>query len=337
MDPQNDQIKNAINPKNNPDISGDFPDSDKKIVEEEFKTSEPTAPLTAANIKDVKYRKVGIRTYRDYASEEIKKGGATLTKMIISERQKEREQKRHSIKNNKNVILTLAAIIFFAIGVGIVILSFILVSQKQAEFREKSSVVIVPEPIIINDFRQEIYIQEPTRAKVVREFTREIDETAIPIGSIKHLYLTEEGPQAKKILMNTTKFFEYIQARASGTFIRSLDENFMYGIYSTVENAPFLILQSNSFVDSYSGILEWEDTLVRDLEGLFGTNYDTFSRSSFEDIVLFNSDVRAILDKQGDPVFGYAFLQDKKTLVIFTNKLSLREIITRIQENSIRQ
>lgn len=337
MDPNQEKRQDPLNPGVDPVNFGVAHEQDKERVETQTKQVEEKAATDSANIKEVKYRKVGIRTYRDYASEELRKGGATLTKMIISEREKEREQKRHSIKNKKNIAVTLVAGVFFVVGAGIVVLSFFLVSQKQAELQEKASIIVVPDPIIINDFRQEIYIQEPTRAKVVREFTREIDETTIPAGAIKHLYITQDNKAGKKELTKTADLFTYLQARPPGVFLRALDSNFMYGIYSTTENSPFFIFKVASYIDGYSGMLDWEDTVVRDMEAVFGKNYDDIARSAFEDIVLYNTDVRAILDVKGEPVFGYAFLQDKATLVIFNNKLTLREIISRMQQNTVRQ
>ena len=337
MDPNQEKQKDPLNPGVDPGNFGVSHEQDKERVETQTKQVEEKAATDSANIKDLKYRKVGIRTYRDYASEELRKGGATLTKMIISEREKQREQKRHSIKNKKNIAVTLAAGVFFMVGTGIVVLSFFLVSQKQAELQEKASIIVVPDPIIINDFRQEIYIQEPTRSKVVREFTREIQETTIPVGAIKHLYITQDNEAGKKELTTTIDLFNYLQAQPSGVFLRTLKSNFMFGIYSSTENSPFFIFKVTSYIDGYSGMLDWEDRLVRDMEAVFGKNYDDIARSAFEDIVLYNTDVRVILDIKGEPVFGYAFLQDKETLVIFNNKLTLREIINRMQQNTVRQ
>ncbi len=285
-----------------------------------------------------KQKKVGIKTYRDYASEELRKGGGSLTKMIIKEREREREQKRHSVKNSKNLLMTFLAILFIVIGIGIVGLSFVLVSQKKAELDEKSSIVITPDPLLINDFRKEIYIPKPTKSKLIRATTDEVEETSIPIGAVKHIYFVEDNSDGFKELIDTTEFMRLLEAKVPGSLYRTLDSNFMYGVHSRADgNSPFMIFKVSSYSTAYSAILTWEASLARDFEDIFNRDFSDTSRFFFEDIVLYNTDVRALLNDQGEVIFGYAFLQDKNTLVIFENKLSLREIITRMQRNTIKQ
>ena len=308
----------------------------KERAVEEVSVRDRAAAQLAQNRKDKAAKKIGIRTYRDYAAEELKKGGGTLTKMIVQEREKEREQKRHSVKNTKNLAVSFLALLFVVAGIGIVTLSFILVSQRQEDAAIKSGFIVVPQPLVQSDFRREVYIPKPTRSNLTRAITKDIDETAIPVGDIKHVYLVQDGSNTPKELVSSQFLFNIIEAKIPGALDRALDPLFMYGTFSSLDISPFIIFTTNSYSNAYAGLLDWERDMVRDLKPLFVDDLGSVA-PNFQDIVVYNTDIRAVLDTQGEIVFGYGFLQDKKTLVVFDNKLALREIITRNQRNTIKQ
>ena len=333
MDPKDIQ-KNI--PPTDADNLGASLEKAKEQVVEEVSLRDKAAAQVAQNRKDKAAKRVGIRTYRDYAAEELKKGGGTLTKMIVQEREKEREQKRHSVKNTKNLAVSFFALLFVIAGIGIVTLSFILVTQRQEAAAIKSGFVVVPQPLVQSDFRKEIYIARPTRSNLTRAITKDIDETAIPVGDIKHVYLVQDGSNTPKELVSTQFLFNIIEAKVPGTLDRALDPLFMYGTYSSIDVSPFIIFTSSSYSNAYAALLDWEKDIVRDLKPLFIDDLDS-TAGNFQDVVVYNTDIRAVLDARGEIVFGYGFLQDKKTLVVFDNKLALREIITRNQRNTIKQ
>jgi len=328
---------NRLAQQTDPDNLGASLEKKKEEKVEEMSARDKAAAQIAEDRKQKAARRVGIRTYRDFAADELKKGGGTLTKMIVQEREKEREQKRHSVKNTKNLAISFLAILFIVAGIGIVALSFILVTQTQNKQEQKDGFIVAPKPLILSDFRKELYIKSPTRSKIVRAVQKDIEDTAIPVGSIKHVYIVQDSEEDPKELLATGSFFRAIESQIPSTLSRALDPIFMYGSYSSVEVAPFLLFTSSSYSNAYSGLLEWEDDMVRDLESLFVADLSDVSRGRFEDLVLYNIDVRALLDSQGEVVFGYGFLQDKRTIVFFDNRLTLREIITRSQKNTIKE
>lgn len=319
------------------DSLGRVAESKKEAMVEATEASFADAEKQKAKRQQKKARKVGIKTYRDYAAEELKKGGGTLTKMIVQERDREREQKRHSPKNTKNILVTALAILFVLAGAGVVVLSFFLVSQKQDEITEKNSFVVNAQPLIISDFRKEIYIDDPTLAKLTRAVDAEVESTTIPVGSIKHVYFVQDGEDVPKELVTAGGLLRDLNTQAPSALLRTFDADFMYGFYSSTEVSPFLLFKVGSFNTAYAGMLEWERTIIQDVDNLFTQDLSDTNRSVFEDIVLYNTDVRVLLDEQGEVIFGYGFLQDKTSLVIFDNRLTLREVITRTQQNTIKQ
>jgi len=323
--------------KIDPEILGSSLEKEKEAVVDQTADQEAAARKYVEERKKKQGRKVGIKTYRDYAAEELKKGGGTLTTMIVQEREKEREQKRHSVKNSKNLLVTFLAVLFVCAGIGIVGVSFVLVKNTQQAAQIRDGFIVAPKPLLSTDFRKELYIPEPNRARITRAVQSDIEETAIPIGSIKHMYLVQDGEDVPKVLTTSGQFFRAMDVQIPGALERAIDPLFMYGSYSSTGISPFLLFTVSSYATAYAELLKWEDDIIRDLEPMFAQDLSSLSRSNFEDLVLYNTDVRAILDNQGEVLFGYGFLQDKKTLVFFDNRLTLREIITRNQRNTIKE
>lgn len=319
------------------EILGKVAEDKKEAVVDQTDAAHSEARRQQAVRQAETQKKVGIKTYRDYAAQELKKGGGTLTRMIIQEREKEREQKRHSVKNTKNIAISFLAVLFVLAGIGIIVLSFILVNRQQEAAEERNSFIVAPSPLVISDFRKELYIAAPSRARIVREVQDEIENTTIPVGSVKHIYFVQDGTNDPKELITASGFMRDMDTQMPETLLRTIEPIFMYGVYSSTEVSPFLIFKVSSYNTAYSGMLEWEDNIVRNLDDLFTQDLSDTSRLVFQDVVLYNTDVRVLLDERGEVLFGYGFLQDKVTLVIFDNRLTLREIITRTQNNTIRQ
>jgi len=279
-------------------------------------------------------KRVGIKTYRDYAAEELKEGGGTLTNLIMKERDREREERRHSAANPRNVVvILLSAIVVFA-AIVIVAFAFIFVSNEAEDVAIRNSFVVAAQPLIFSDFRQEIYFATPSKSKIERAVDQDIRETAIPIGKLKHVYFTQDGAVNPKELVPSTRFVSQFSNLVPQDFVRQLDSRFMYGYYSGTNNSPFLIFSTSNFARAYASMLQWERDLPRELNSLFVADLASYG-TNFQDLVLFNLDTRVLLDQSGNVVFGYTFLQDQKTLVFFETRNTLQEINTRNLRNPI--
>jgi hypothetical protein len=127
-----------------------------------------------------------------------------------------------------------------------------------------------------------------------------------------------------------------IEVDVDPRFYRTAEDQFLLGIYSSTNNSPFLIFKVSSYSAAYADMLAWEGFMGPNLATLFGLTSQDFARVNFNDIVLYNKDVRAILDNSGEVIFGYSFV-DQETLVLFENKLALQEVISRLQNNRLRE
>lgn len=151
-------------------------------------------------------------------------------------------------------------------------------------------------------------------------------------GELKHVVLnTASGEETK--LLSTGDFLAGLESRAPGNLVRALSPLFMYGALG--ENV-FLIMKVDSFENAFSGMLNWERNLSKDLGPLFSTREILIGipeDEGFSDITDRNEDVRALLS-DGVPVLLYAFA-DNETLVITDSIDALRTLLDRLTQEKL--
>lgn len=294
----------------------------------------PTTLGQEGSLSDQVSKRTAIKTYKDYAAESLRKGGGSLTKMIIAEREKKREKHRRSGTNPKNIAMTVLSVVFVVLGLGLVVGAYLLVQTVKED--PLGSEVLSPDPFILHDYRSEVYIASPTRPKIIKEIEEQLDGLSIEIGALKYIYFATDNQFGGKTLMTTQGLLEGLRTKASGSLIRALDDNFMYGVFSAEDNAPFLILKTDNFSTAYAEMLQWERTIGLDIKSLFETDEIDYVRSNFVDVVYYNNDTRAILNSEGESVLAYSFI-NPQTIVIFSDKLALKEVVKRLQKNTVKE
>jgi len=309
----------------------------QKQAQQTAKEMDLTKPNTKAHDPhpERSSKRAAVKTYKDYAAESLRKGGGSLTKMILAEREKERDQNRKSPTNPKNLALGTLATIFVILGIGLVGGTYYLVNFVQNDVARKNGIIVTPNPLVLFDYRAEENISTPTRSRLISASEDQIAETTIEAGALKYIYFTE-SVGGERSLVTAPGFMEYLRAKAPATLYRTMRDNFMYGIYSTTENSPFLMFKVDSFEVAFADMIAWEQQLGQDMGAFLGRDNFNFSQTQFVDRDLYNRDTRLVLDQQGEIVLGYAFI-DRNTLVLFNNKLALRELIQRSQRNTVKQ
>jgi hypothetical protein len=71
-----------------------------------------------------------------------------------------------------------------------------------------------------------------------------------------------------------------------------------------------------------------------DMSEIFGVN-GKYNNQRFQNLNLYNRDVKVILDEEGKIVFGYSFI-DLNTLIFFTNDVAFIKIVKSLQNNKKR-
>jgi hypothetical protein len=289
-----------------------------------------------------------IRTYKEDIADAIREQKASLTSITAA------EQKRfaNSSQEIEDTTQTDFKKIFTIIGGGALIILGIAVIGFFLFFYEKEEVPIENEApsLIFVEKQKKIDITGKNSREILQTLEAERMNTNLSLGQIVQLYTTEKfvniDSEYTKII-TAEEFLTKIQANVSGTFTRSVEPLFMLGIHVFNKNQPFIILKSNSYENSFAGMLDWEESIYNDLFLFMGRNADTESRlptdtetgeiiplkNNFEDKIIQNIDVRALTNVDGNIEFLYAF-PNRQTIIITTNENTLGEIITRL--NSVR-
>jgi hypothetical protein len=123
-------------------------------------------------------------------------------------------------------------------------------------------------------------------------------------------------------------------SRMPDMLARSLAEQYMIGAYFQETPAPFVIFKNTYFQNAFAGMLEWEKDMKNDLIHLIRVSHpDELAgpgqRSTFEDIIISNTDIRTLKNAEGTVILAYAFT-DKDTLVISTEIEVLKILIDRL-------
>lgn len=87
----------------------------------------------------------------------------------------------------------------------------------------------------------------------------------------------------------------------------------------------------DSFENAFAGMLEWEDSIIRDLSPIFDKETVKVDKEDyvFEDVIVSNKDVRAVLNSEGVLEFAY-FIYNDNTLVIVNNETTIQELTRRL-------
>ncbi len=280
-------------------------------------------------VKPRKKRISSIRTYRDFAVDALKSKPTSLANMIIQEKKKQEFKYQHSIKNKKNLGLVFGSVLLVILGILAIALLVFFISKKQEDASEKN-VAIDPQSLIYYDYKIEKSLDGLDRGDVFSVAQKVNDRSNIPVGHIKIFYWTNKNEFGYKKLAKADNFFRILDTRAPHTFFRNLSDHFTTGVLATKDGKwNFMILKMKDFDSSYSAMLSWEKSLLYDIGAFFKVNKKYFSQP-YNDLVPFNKDVRAVLDEEGNLVFGYSFV-DLHTLVIFTDYQQFKYLINTLK------
>jgi hypothetical protein len=165
--------------------------------------------------------------------------------------------------------------------------------------------------------------------------------------------------------LTTQEVLQFLSPNVPDTLLRSVDPQiYLLGIHVYQDNQPFLILKATSYEEAYAAMLAWEPYMQGDLAPFFarippiklsdtppqsvGTSTQAVASTTttttptqfytppaaFVDRIVENQNTRVIQNAAGDILLLWTFL-DRNTLVITTNEVTLREIISRLTNTNI--
>lgn len=282
-----------------------------------------------------------IRTYQSDVEEMLKSGDGSLAKIAVAENEKRVHDEGFSmdptgkpLPDRTRVIIT-ASIVLVLLGL-VTLGAIYFVRNSRATTQQVTSTA--PAPLIATDFLKNININGLTRNQIIRTLTKERDGNVSALASVTGIRLTEGSAENAQTL-TAKNFLEKLETRAPSELVRSLDDNFLFGIQASNPSEPVLIFKTGYYQNAFAGMLSWEKDLREDLGPIFirpepeltaSSSDDVLNRTqNFQDIVVKNRDTRALRDSNGKIIFLYSF-PDKSSIIITTNANTLQEVATRL-------
>lgn len=262
-----------------------------------------------------------IRTYRHDAIEDVEQKKLSVPQIAAAEATR---REKNVIPLRKSSSLSLMPTGIVTIGIAVILL---IAGTFYIQFIKKPdiSVASIPSFISVSDQIPVQLISD--RAVFLVSLSEAGNSARPPNGGVTQLYPSVfvdglETAASTKAVMNV------LDLRAPGSFIRTLDESMMMGVYG-IARSPFIILKAKQFDLAFVGMLEWENNMSADLAPFFGkpvqrtldpnarTN-DQTGRARFIDNTIRNYDVRILFNELGEERILYSFI-DKKTILITTS------------------
>jgi len=275
-----------------------------------------------------------------------------LVKRIIHEEEEHEALKKNlSPSSKKNRVFMFISIVFIALA--FVVLIFLAFSNKNTYIiptaPQVSSIIFTDQ----TDFKE---IGGFTNDQIIETISNQINNTAVKIGGIERIYLTEN----KKII-GFERFITLIKSSLTVNQTSFIDDNFLMGVLNTgikptstegqlipavsgstlsVGKDFFMLLKVRSFTEIFPIMRNWENKMLYDLHGFFGVNMtpetDYLFTKNFEDTIIANKNARILKDKDGQIVLMYIFV-DNTTIIITNSEAATGEVILRLASSQIKK
>jgi hypothetical protein len=296
-----------------------------------------------------------IRTYKSDVAEAVKYQKKSLAQIALAEKKRMREREK-TTKERKPLPRKRVNIATFFITIGLIIvftsggtflyhlnktsllskLSFKIPTIKIPKKEHSNKTVILVKPLISSETEKGFSLQEMNDIEILNAIQDEVRNTENKNG-IKNIYFTdivsveEEGVvKQTKTVAGVDKFLSVWKHNMPGILSRSLNNEFMIGIYSITKggNVPFLVFTTNSYEQTFAGMFKWESFLMNDFYSLFGGETLENFETKFHDKIIDGKDTRVLTGTDNETIFLYSFV-DKNTVVITTNEETFGKIIKR--------
>jgi len=308
------------------------------------KSQEIPNPPEIQTKKDTKKEKEhgdAIRTYHSDVAETIRDRKLSLTGIVVAEQARRADSSTGTETEEepfswKRLLLSFGSGLFVAGSIALVIFLYITYKEQPKQTPTPiMSLVLANEQITID-------ATNLTRGDFLSLLDEAVESTKIKTGEIINISLVA-GTEQKKL--NAPELLALLQTSVDEALLRSIENSFMLGIYTTDAPQVFLILKTTFFENAFAGMLRWENSIATELPFLvrevklqiptFATSSPTSTvaltvptTNNFEDIVVDNKDARGRLAPDGKYDIVYSFV-DPGTIIITNNIETLRAVLDR--------
>lgn len=311
-----------------------------------------------------------VRTYQSDIANTIKNDNVSMIKVALSE--KKRQERRGQLDNtledtNKNLYILIGSIVSFLVIAGLIAGFIYLQAERNRQVVQTEQQKV--QPILFTETTSVLNIDQIDIGDLFKIIEKD-KEAVMELGDMKSIVLTV-GSSTQERQLTTEEFFTILNSRAPNGLVRSLDPNFLLGVYAFTPREMFAVFKVNSYDAAFAGMFEWEPSIESDIGDIFinkkervdrnlnalstikssttptgetsttsssttveNSPFGVFSQRRFIDRILSNKDARVLIDTNGKEAMIYTFI-DKETLVVATSEKSLKEILFRLTTGRI--
>jgi hypothetical protein len=286
-------------------------------------TPEPRVTPLSSSANDPSIHQ--LRTFRMDAEEAVKYHHVSASDIAIAE-QKKRESTPIEYSNENRLgltfIITTVVMLLALVGTGTY---FYLRTQRDNPTKSATGAIrsIIPYEKIIS-------ITEVSEENLLARIANKAKDESSTVGSIAFIAIPDTATTTRQVPIALALAGSKIPEK----LLRSLTNEYMFGVHTFDGKAPFIILKTSFFQNAFPGMLEWEKEMRNGLLPLIqvgrpGIEAVTTNSDIFVDRVMSNKDVRELRGTNGNPIILYTFT-DKNTILITTNEKSLRELVNKL-------
>lgn len=312
-----------------------------------------------------------LRTYQGDVAEFIKEKNESVLSVAVKEKKREEKKEEEEKKERKEekeekkpepVKKPSSVGMNLQINFTMVILSLLLiVGGAVAAFyvynilgKESVSEVVLEEEII--PYNSSATLTGATKTTLGAELAK-----LSLSGGINIIKISDSNGS---FIKNSKNFFGFMDISLPPTLERTLEDEYAIGAFSQNNTTSyFIVIKVNDFGRSFSAMLEWEETMEKDLSFLNispGENSQTalaqesspLTASStastttkvitpakpelfnWKDIIIKNKDTRGLVNGKGKSKIAYTFL-DKNTILIINNISAIGDISSAYNSRSV--
>ncbi|MBU6490907.1 hypothetical protein KGQ25_01990 [Patescibacteria group bacterium] len=319
------EIPNAV-PPIPPPTKTDIP-SASPFLELEPKPMPVPEPLPIAPREEVK--PIPLKTYASDFSDRIKQEHASSITVLAAEQDSGPRVLREPLPQKSfrgGVAVLFGAVLLVAGGAGV----YFAYTRYLGRTAPVAITTTVSAPIFVDE-REQVSGSGPVLLQAIEQ------SVTHPVqGAVRLLYPAVATTTGNNIFLN-------LDLGAPDILVRNVNASGgMAGIVrASGSQSPFFILSVSSYSDTFAGMLLWEPTMARDLEGLFppyalsessATSTSTSAGNTtayFSDETVANHDVREYRPAPGQGAFLYGYW-NRTTLIIARDAAAFSTIVARL-------
>lgn len=260
-----------------------------------------------------------LRTYQGDVEKIINENHVSVTSVAVAEQKRKIENGEETsgleYSDTKNRVYIFVGIFLFIAGI-IAVGTIYFIKSKNNPLNQPN----VQTTLIGYTDKVDIKFTSTSKIDLIKNLITEKDNYKGNLNSVLYLNFSDNNTKAsiQDILFRITP---YIPQSLS----RSLDKNYMFGVYSYNKNQFFIILSTKDYGTSFAGMLKWENGMADDLGGMFNIVKNGTSTPLFVDESIQNKDLRVLKDENNKTVLLYTFV-DKNTIIITSDEQILTHV-----------